>query len=141
MREAFAFGRAGLFASADPPAIFPQSLKYGMVACTLARMDSNLVVRALGALAHESRLAIFRALVVAGQDGLPAGEIAPGPTSRMGNSRLVKFDTKVEVVVVVEVVTLLDDVADETLTVGTLANCAPLGSVMVSRPFDSSKVT
>ncbi|WP_090552207.1 ArsR/SmtB family transcription factor [Paraburkholderia caballeronis] len=39
-------------------------------------MDSNLVVRALGALAHESRLAIFRALVVAGQDGLPAGEIA-----------------------------------------------------------------
>ncbi|PXW24878.1 transcriptional regulator, ArsR family [Paraburkholderia caballeronis] len=76
MRAAFAFGRAGLFASADPPAIFPQSLKYGMVACTLARMDSNLVVRALGALAHESRLAIFRALVVAGQDGLPAGEIA-----------------------------------------------------------------
>ncbi|GAB7523123.1 ArsR/SmtB family transcription factor [Paraburkholderia sp. 2C] len=39
-------------------------------------MDSNLVVRALGALAHESRLAIFRALVVAGPDGLPAGEIA-----------------------------------------------------------------
>lgn len=39
-------------------------------------MDSNLVVRALGALAHESRLAIFRALVVAGPEGLPAGEIA-----------------------------------------------------------------
>ncbi|WP_109479639.1 metalloregulator ArsR/SmtB family transcription factor [Paraburkholderia sp. C35] len=39
-------------------------------------MDPNLVVRALGALAHESRLAIFRALVVAGPDGLPAGEIA-----------------------------------------------------------------
>ncbi|CAB3765275.1 ArsR/SmtB family transcription factor [Paraburkholderia solisilvae] len=39
-------------------------------------MDSNLVVRALGALAHESRLAIFRALVVAGPDGMPAGEIA-----------------------------------------------------------------
>jgi ArsR family transcriptional regulator, arsenate/arsenite/antimonite-responsive transcriptional repressor len=38
-------------------------------------MDSNLVVRALSALAHESRLAIFRALVVAGPDGLPAGEI------------------------------------------------------------------
>ena len=39
-------------------------------------MDSKLVVRALGALAHESRLAIFRALVVAGPEGLPAGEIA-----------------------------------------------------------------
>jgi len=39
-------------------------------------MDSNLFVRALGALAHESRLAIFRALVVAGQDGMAAGEIA-----------------------------------------------------------------
>ncbi|SAK66794.1 ArsR family transcriptional regulator [Caballeronia arationis] len=39
-------------------------------------MDPNLAVRALGALAHESRLAIFRALVVAGPAGLPAGEIA-----------------------------------------------------------------
>jgi ArsR family transcriptional regulator, arsenate/arsenite/antimonite-responsive transcriptional repressor len=39
-------------------------------------MDSNLVVRALGALAHESRLAVFRLLVVAGPDGMPAGEIA-----------------------------------------------------------------
>ena len=39
-------------------------------------MDSNLVLRALGALAHESRLAIFRLLVVAGPDGMAAGEIA-----------------------------------------------------------------
>jgi ArsR family transcriptional regulator len=39
-------------------------------------MDSNLVVRALGALAHESRLAVFRLLVVAGADGMAAGEIA-----------------------------------------------------------------
>ncbi|CAB3777829.1 hypothetical protein LMG28614_00472 [Paraburkholderia ultramafica] len=39
-------------------------------------MDSNLVVRALGALAHESRLAIFRSLIVAGPDGMAAGEIA-----------------------------------------------------------------
>ncbi|WP_261529404.1 ArsR/SmtB family transcription factor [Burkholderia multivorans] len=39
-------------------------------------MDSNHVVRALSALAHESRLAIFRALVVAGPNGLAAGEIA-----------------------------------------------------------------
>ncbi|HKT95061.1 MAG TPA: metalloregulator ArsR/SmtB family transcription factor [Paraburkholderia sp.] len=39
-------------------------------------MDSNLAVRALGALAHDSRLAIFRALVVAGENGMAAGEIA-----------------------------------------------------------------
>jgi ArsR family transcriptional regulator len=39
-------------------------------------MDSNLVVRALSALAHESRLAIFRALVVAGPSGMAAGEIS-----------------------------------------------------------------
>ncbi|SOF00177.1 transcriptional regulator, ArsR family [Burkholderia sp. OK233] len=39
-------------------------------------MDSNRVVRALGALAHESRLAIFRLLVIAGPDGMAAGEIA-----------------------------------------------------------------
>ncbi|WNC93227.1 metalloregulator ArsR/SmtB family transcription factor [Paraburkholderia sp. FT54] len=39
-------------------------------------MNSNVVVRALGALAHESRLAIFRLLVVAGKDGMAAGEIA-----------------------------------------------------------------
>lgn len=39
-------------------------------------MDSNLVVRAFGALAHDARLAIFRTLVVAGRDGMAAGEIA-----------------------------------------------------------------
>lgn len=39
-------------------------------------MNPNLVVRALGALAHESRLAIFRALVVAGPRGIAAGDIA-----------------------------------------------------------------
>jgi ArsR family transcriptional regulator, arsenate/arsenite/antimonite-responsive transcriptional repressor len=39
-------------------------------------MNTNLAVRVLGALAHDSRLAIFRALVVAGPSGLPAGEIA-----------------------------------------------------------------
>ncbi|WP_061151467.1 ArsR/SmtB family transcription factor [Caballeronia arvi] len=39
-------------------------------------MDTNLVVRALGALAHDSRLAIFRALVVAGPSGMAARDIA-----------------------------------------------------------------
>jgi ArsR family transcriptional regulator len=39
-------------------------------------MNANLVVRALSALAHESRLAIFRLLVVAGPEGMAAGEIA-----------------------------------------------------------------
>jgi ArsR family transcriptional regulator len=51
-------------------------LKYGNYCFIVSAMDSNLVVRALSALAHESRLAIFRLLVVAGPEGMPAGEIA-----------------------------------------------------------------
>ena len=39
-------------------------------------MDGELVIRALGALAQEHRLAAFRLLVQAGADGLPAGLIA-----------------------------------------------------------------
>ncbi len=39
-------------------------------------METNTVVRALGALAQESRLAAFRLLVEAGPSGLPAGQIA-----------------------------------------------------------------
>ncbi|WP_225207344.1 ArsR/SmtB family transcription factor [Novosphingobium huizhouense] len=43
-------------------------------------MESNLtagpVVRALGALAQEHRLAAFRLLVQAGAEGLPAGELS-----------------------------------------------------------------
>ena len=39
-------------------------------------MDTASVIAALGALAHEHRLAIYRLLVEAGPDGLPAGKIA-----------------------------------------------------------------
>ena len=39
-------------------------------------METKSAVVALGALAHESRLAMFRALVQAGPDGLAAGRIA-----------------------------------------------------------------
>nr|WP_026166846.1 metalloregulator ArsR/SmtB family transcription factor [Novosphingobium nitrogenifigens] len=39
-------------------------------------MESDAVVRALGALAQEHRLAAYRLLVQAGTDGLPAGVIA-----------------------------------------------------------------
>ena len=39
-------------------------------------MDSSSVVSALGALAQEHRLALFRLLVQAGQEGMPAGAIA-----------------------------------------------------------------
>ncbi|MEP7348548.1 MAG: metalloregulator ArsR/SmtB family transcription factor [Sphingorhabdus sp.] len=39
-------------------------------------MHANTVIRALGALAQEHRLAAFRALVQAGADGLSAGAIA-----------------------------------------------------------------
>jgi DNA-binding transcriptional ArsR family regulator len=48
-------------------------------------MEISKAIGALGALAQETRLRIFRALVQRGPDGLPAGRIAglldlPGPT-------------------------------------------------------------
>ncbi len=48
-------------------------------------MDTKTVVKALAALAQETRLAIYRLLVQAGPAGMPAGLIAaklevPGPT-------------------------------------------------------------
>jgi ArsR family transcriptional regulator, arsenate/arsenite/antimonite-responsive transcriptional repressor len=39
------------------------------------RMKTAAVIEALGALAHEHRLAIYRLLVQRGPDGLPAGAI------------------------------------------------------------------
>jgi ArsR family transcriptional regulator, arsenate/arsenite/antimonite-responsive transcriptional repressor len=39
-------------------------------------MENKSVVTALAALAQESRLAVFRLLIQAGPDGLPAGKIA-----------------------------------------------------------------
>jgi DNA-binding transcriptional ArsR family regulator len=39
-------------------------------------MDISIIVKALGALAQESRLNAFRLLVQSGPDGLAAGEIA-----------------------------------------------------------------
>jgi DNA-binding transcriptional ArsR family regulator len=39
-------------------------------------MDPSIVIRALGALAQEHRLTVYRLLVQAGPDGLPAGELA-----------------------------------------------------------------
>ena len=43
-------------------------------------MDASAAVKALAALAQESRLAIFRTLVQVGPAGLPAGQLAgPAP--------------------------------------------------------------
>jgi ArsR family transcriptional regulator, arsenate/arsenite/antimonite-responsive transcriptional repressor len=39
-------------------------------------MDASQAIAGLGALAHETRLAVFRLLVQRGPDGLPAGVIA-----------------------------------------------------------------
>ena len=40
------------------------------------KFNAEQVVEALGALAHEHRLALFRLLVQAGTEGMPAGAIA-----------------------------------------------------------------
>lgn len=39
-------------------------------------METLEIVKALGAIAHESRLAVFRLLIQAGPAGLPAGKLA-----------------------------------------------------------------
>ncbi len=39
-------------------------------------MKTKVAIEALSALAHETRLAVFRHLVVVGPEGAPAGEIA-----------------------------------------------------------------
>ena len=44
------------------------------------RPDAGQVIEALGALAHEHRLALFRLLVQAGAGGMPAGAIAEALT-------------------------------------------------------------
>jgi ArsR family transcriptional regulator, arsenate/arsenite/antimonite-responsive transcriptional repressor len=44
-------------------------------------MDSASAVTALSALAHPGRLQVFRLLVQAGPDGMPAGEIARATAS------------------------------------------------------------
>ena len=41
-------------------------------------METPTAVASLSALAHDGRLSVFRLLVQAGPDGLPAGEIARG---------------------------------------------------------------
>ena len=43
---------------------------------TIGNMEMKSTLQALAALAQESRLAIFRLLVVAGPDGMPVGKIA-----------------------------------------------------------------
>ena len=45
-------------------------------------MDVDLALEALSALSHETRLWVFRLLVQAGPEGLPAGEIAEALGSR-----------------------------------------------------------
>jgi ArsR family transcriptional regulator, arsenate/arsenite/antimonite-responsive transcriptional repressor len=50
------------------------------------KINVQQVIEALGALAHEHRLALFRLLVQAGADGMPAGAIAE--TLSLPNSSL-----------------------------------------------------
>ncbi len=50
-------------------------------------MDEKRAIAALGALAQETRLALFRLLVTCGPEGLPAGVIA----ERLGVQPFVAF--------------------------------------------------
>ena len=56
-------------------------------------MDITDALNCLSALSHETRLWVFRLLVQAGPDGLSAGEVADGLSSRQNtmSSHLVKL--------------------------------------------------
>lgn len=56
-------------------------------------MEVNDALESLSALSHETRLWVFRLLVQAGPEGLSAGEIADGLSSRQNtmSSHLVKL--------------------------------------------------
>ena len=57
-------------------------------------MDISEALDSLSALSHETRLWVFRLLVQAGPEGLSAGEIADGLSSRQNtmSSHLVKLN-------------------------------------------------
>jgi len=68
-----------------PTAIAKKALDINLHFYNIGNMEKQAVIAALSALAHESRLDVFRYLMQQGADGAPAGEIAarlalPGAT-------------------------------------------------------------
>jgi ArsR family transcriptional regulator len=63
----------------SPGRIFQQTLKYdltGVIISIIVEMEKTDAVAALAALAQDNRLDVFRLLVEAGPEGLPAGAVA-----------------------------------------------------------------
>lgn len=102
-------------------------------------MKSSTAVAALGALAQETRLAIFRALVEAGPDGLSAGAIAdklgvPAPTlsfhlSQLAHAGLVSSTRHSRSIVYTadfEAMRTLVDFLTENCCSGNPEQCAPV---------------
>ncbi len=64
------------FGAGAIPCNHPSRHNSFIISCNNEMMDTPQTVRALSALAHEARLAVFKLLVVAGKEGLSAGVIA-----------------------------------------------------------------
>ncbi len=101
-------------------------------------MKAASAVEALAALAQESRLAVFRLLVQAGQEGVAAGAIAeklgiaPATLSfhlkTLAHARLVKFRTEGRFVIYSASYPEMDRLVDyltENCCAGDAAQCAP----------------
>lgn len=101
-------------------------------------MKISNAVEALSALAQESRLSIFRLLVQAGKEGVPAGEIGeqlgiPGATlsfhlKELSRAKMIKSRTEGRYVIYSASFTEMDKLIaylTENCCAGDAAQCAP----------------
>lgn len=109
-------------------------------------MEISRATGALGALAQETRLRIFRALVQRGPDGLPAGSIAtlldlPGPTlsfhlAQLRRAGLVSFRREGR-----SLIYLADYAAIEGLVAYLTENCCGRGQACASGSRASARTS
>lgn len=104
-------------------------------------MESEKAVVALEALAQASRLGIFRLLVTAGREGLPAGKIAeemelPNATlsfhlAQLRNAGLIRCERQSRSLIYsadYDAMTALLGFLTESCCQGKIAQCIPVGS-------------
>ena len=82
-------------------------------------MKTPAAVAALGALAHEHRLSIFRLLIARGPEGLPAGRIAERmglvPSSLTFHKAFKELETRIKLFISLPIASLDQILLQETL--------------------------
>src|SRR5262245_12676630 len=109
-------------------------------------METDSAVVALEALAQHSRLGIFRLLISAGKEGLPAGKIAeemqlPNATlsfhlAQLKNAGLIKCERQGRSLIYsadFDAMTGLLGYLTENCCQGKVAQCIPVGSISVMK--------